>query len=69
MSGISQKLTEWIQKSASQAFISSICRIDSAGEGGGGGGVEEPLVITQAIDYPVLNLCINIGNRFPNVIR
>ena len=65
MSGISQKLTEWIQKSASQAFISSICRVDSAGEGG----VEEPLVITQAIDYPVLNLCINIGNRFPNVIR
>ena len=39
------------------------------GGGGGGGGGDDLHVLTYAIEYPVITLCIKIGNRFPNVLR
>ena len=29
---------------------------------------DDPHVLTQAIEYPVITLCINIGYRFPIVL-
>ena len=34
----------------------------------GGGGVDDPHVLTSAIEYPVITLCINIGNLVPKLL-
>ena len=34
-----------------------------------GGGGDDPHVLAQAIEYPVITLCINIAKRVYNVLR